>query len=241
MLLVTRINLCQLCFEKFHHIQKYLLESKAESAGVASCAKEEDEMNFTRLMLTATAGIAVAVTASAQTDKMAPIGRGEATIYRDAGFQGPAVFVGEAKSNLGLAWSVRSIRVRSGTWELCARTRFRAPCFKVSADENDLRRIYPLLYAVQSMRPTGYAPPVPQDPPAGTSLRGMSGEYFPAPGVNGYRILSCPNGNSTANCAAKTADNYCKSLGYGGSASQTQETVYSRVYLADVLCTRTGY
>jgi hypothetical protein len=172
---------------------------------------------------------------------MAPIGRGEATIYRDTGFQGPAVFVGEAKSNLGLAWSVRSIRVRSGTWELCARTRYRSPCFKVSADENDLRRVYPLLYAVQSMRPVGYAPPVQPDPPAGTSLRGMSGEFFPAPGRNGYRVLSCPTGNATSSCAASNADDYCKSIGYGGSASQTQETVYGRVYLADVLCTRTGY
>jgi hypothetical protein len=201
-------------------------------------------MNFTRLMLTATAGITLAATAGAQTDKMAPIGQGEATIYRDTGFQGPAVFVGEAKSSLGLAWPVRSIRVRSGTWELCARSRYRPPCFKVTSDENDLRRVYPLLYAVQSMRPMGgpqIQPPVQPNPTAGTSLRGMSAEFFPAPGTNGYRILSCPNGGSTANCAATTADSYCKSLGYGGSASQTQETVYSRVYLADVLCTRTGY
>lgn len=198
-------------------------------------------MTKTRLMLAAVAGLAIAATAAAQTDKMAPIGQGEATIYRDVGFQGPAVFVGEAKSDLQLNWPVRSIRVRSGTWELCARTRFRSPCARVSADEADLRRVSRLLYAVQSMRPVGYAPPVQPDPPAGTSLRGMSGEFFPAPGRNGYRILSCPNGNSTANCAAQTADNYCKSLGYGGSASQTQETVYSRVYLADVLCTRTGY
>jgi len=191
--------------------------------------------------LAVSAALAVAATAWAQTDKMAPIGRGEATIYRDLNFQGPAVFVGEAKENLGLAWPVRSIRVRSGTWELCARTRYRSPCAKVSADESDLRRVSRVLYAVQSMRPVGYAPPVQPDPPAGTSLRGMSGEFFPAPGRNGYRILSCPNGGSTANCAAQTADNYCKSLGYGGSASQTQETVYNRVYLADVLCTRTGY
>lgn len=196
---------------------------------------------YLKIALVASAALAVAAAAWAQTDKMAPIGRGEATIYRDTGFQGPAVFVGEAKSNLGLAWSVRSIRVRSGTWELCARTRFRSPCFKVSADENDLRRVYPLLYAVQSMRPVGYAPPVQPDPPAGASLRGMSAEFFPAPGRNGYRILSCANGGSTANCAARTADDYCKSIGYGGSASQTQETVYGRVYLADVLCTRTGY
>lgn len=201
-------------------------------------------MTKTRLMLAAFAGLAIAATAAAQTDKMAPMGQGEATIYRDAGFQGPAVYVGEAKENLGLAWPVRSIRVRSGLWELCARTRYRSPCARVSADEADLRQVSRLLYAVQSMRPLGgpqIQPPVQPNPPAGTSLRGMSGEYFPAPGVNGYRILSCPNGNSTANCAAKTADNFCKNLGYGGSASETQETVYSRVYLADVLCTRTGY
>ena len=201
-------------------------------------------MTKTRLMLAAFAGLAIAATAGAQTDKMAPIGQGEATIYRDLNFQGPAVYVGEAKENLGLAWPVRSIRVRTGLWELCARTRYRSPCARVSADEADLRRVSRLLYAVQSMRPLGgpqIQPPYQPDPPAGTSLRGMSGEFFPAPGVGGYRMLSCANGNSTANCAAQTADNFCKSVGYAGSASQTQETVNRRVYLADVLCTRTGY
>lgn len=199
-------------------------------------------MTKTRLILAAVAGLAVAATAAAQTDKMAPMGQGEATIYRDVGFQGPAVFVGEAKSDLQLNWPVRSIRVRSGTWELCARTRFRSPCARVSADEADLRRVSRLLYAVQSMRPVGYAPPVQPEPPVGASLRGMSSEFFPAPGDrNGRRVLSCSSGSATANCAARTADNYCKGLGWGGSASQTQETIYSRVYLADVLCTRTGY
>lgn len=198
-------------------------------------------MTKTRLILAVFVGLAIAATAAAQTDKMAPMGRGEATIYRDAGFQGPAVFVGEAKSNLGLAWSVRSIRVRSGTWELCARTRFRAPCFRVSADENDLRRVYPLLYAVQSMRPVGYAPPVQPEPPAGTSLRGMGAEFFPAPGRYNVRILSCANGNSTANCAARTADEFCRSAGWNGSKSESQESINGRVYLADVLCVRSGY
>ncbi len=201
-------------------------------------------MTSTRAILMSFALITLATGASAQTDKMAPVGRGEATIYRDLNFQGPAVFVGDAKSDLGLSWPVRSIRVRSGLWELCARSRYRSPCVRVSADEADLRRVSRLLYAVQSMRPLGgpqIQPPVQPDPPAGTSLRGISSEFFPAPGRNGYRILSCPNGNSTANCAAQTADDYCRNVGYGGSASQTQETVYSRVYLADVLCTRTGY
>lgn len=190
------------------------------------------------------AGTALALAGSAglaQTDKMAPNGRGEATVYRDTGFQGPAVYVGEAKSDLELSWPVRSIRVRSGTWELCARTRYRAPCARVSADEADLRRVNRLLYQVQSMRPLGGPPVQPIDPPAGTSLRGMAAEFFPAPGVNGYRIQSCPDGNSTANCAARTADNFCRGAGWNGSASEAQETVGRRVYLADVLCVRSGY
>ena len=179
-----------------------------------------------------------------QTDKMAPIGQGEATIYRDIGFQGPAVFVGEAKSDLQLAWSVKSIRVRSGTWELCARTRYRPPCTRVSADEADLRRVSRLMYAVQSMRPIGgpqIQPPVQPEPPAGASLRGMGAEFFPAPGRYNVRIISCPTGNSTANCAAKTADEFCRSVGWNGSKSESQETVNRRIYLADVLCVRSGF
>lgn len=200
-------------------------------------------MKKSTLSLLIAGGIAAAATASiAQTDKMAPMGRGEATIYRDANFSGPAVFVGEAKTNLALRWSVNSIRVKSGTWELCARTRYRAPCITVSADEPNIRRFAPQMMMVQSMRPLGYAPPVIEHPAAGTSLRGMAGEFFPAPGnSSGRRILACGYGSATANCAATTADSYCKSVGYAGSASQTMETVNGRVYLADVLCTRTGY
>lgn len=198
----------------------------------------------TRLMLAAFAGLAITATAGAQTDKMAPIGQGEATIYRDTGFQGPAVFVGEAKSDLQLNWPVRSIRVRTGLWELCARTRFRSPCVRVSADEADLRRVSRLLYAVQSMRPLGgpqIQPPVAPTPPAGASLRGMGAEFFPAPGQYNLRILSCTNGNSTANCAAQTADNFCRSAGWNGSKSESQESINGRVYLADVLCVRSGF
>ena len=184
----------------------------------------------------------IAAIAAAQTDKMAPNGQGEATIYRDQNFQGPAVFVGAANPDLKLSWNVKSIRVRSGTWELCARTRYRPPCAKVSSDEANLSKVNPLLYRVQSMRPLGVEPPPVQDPPAGPSLRGMSSEFFPAPGDrNGRRVLACARGSATANCGRDTADEYCRSLNWGGSASDTMETVGGRIYLADVLCTRTGY
>ena len=199
---------------------------------------------YIKTAITFAAALALTSPSWSQTDKMAPMGQGEATIYRDVGFQGPAVFVGEAKSDLQLAWPVRSIRVRTGLWELCARTRYRAPCARVSADEADLRRVSRLLYAVQSMRPLGgpqIQPPVQPEPPAGPSLRGMGAEFFPAPGRYNVRILSCPNGNSTANCAARTADEFCRSAGWNGSASESQETVNRRVYLADVLCVRSGF
>ena len=199
---------------------------------------------FIKSTLALMAALALAPAASSQTDKMAPNGQGEATIYRDTGFQGPAVFIGEAKSDLQMPWAVKSIRVRSGTWELCARTRFRAPCTRVSADEADLRRVSPLLYAVQSMRPIGgpqIQPPVQPEPPVGTSLRGMGAEFFPAPGRYNARIISCPTGNSTANCAARTADEFCRSAGWNGSKSESQETVNRRIYLADVLCVRSGF
>lgn len=197
-------------------------------------------MSIARLIFVAFAGTALAATATAQTDKMAPTGKSEATIYRDVGFQGPAVFVGEAKSDLQLSWSVKSIRVRTGTWELCARTRFRPPCAKVSSDEADLSRVSRVLYAVQSMRPLG-GPPVQSDPPSGPSLRGMAAEFFPAPGRYNMRIISCPTGNASASCAARTADEFCRSVGWSGSKSEAQETINRRIYLADVLCVRAGY
>lgn len=201
-------------------------------------------MNIPRLLFTAFAGVAIAAIATAQTDKMAAIGQGEATIYRDVGFQGPAVFVREAKSDLELSWTVRSIRVRTGTWELCARTRFRPPCARVSADEPDLSRVSRVLYTVQSMRPLGGQPaqlPAIPEPAAGPSLRGMAAEFFPAPGRYNVRILSCPSGNGTASCAARTADDFCRSVGWNGSKSESQETINRRNYLADVLCVNSGY
>ena len=54
-------------------------------------------------------------------------------------------------------------------------------------------------------------------------------------------MLACARGAATANCAAQTADNWCRSIGWNGSAREHMETVGGRVYLADVLCVRSGY
>lgn len=162
----------------------------------------------------------------------------EAIIYRDAGFNGPAVNVTQAQPNLGLAWRVNSIRVRSGRWELCERTNFRGTCRSYNADTpmlgNLLRGI-----TVQSIRPSGGSGGG-ETPGNNPSLRGMAAEFYPAPALQGRRVLACTRGSATANCAAQSADRFCQQFGWTGSARQAMETVSGRVYLADVLCSRTG-
>lgn len=76
-------------------------------------------------------------------------GGGEAVVYRDRDFSGPAVNVARARANLGLRWKVRSIRVERGTWQLCERANFEGKCFHIDRSQAQLpsdRR------TVQSMR-----------------------------------------------------------------------------------------
>jgi len=186
------------------------------------------------------AGLFASSSAQPPEDKM--LRPPEATIYRDAAYKGPAVFIGEEKSNLGLAWPVNSIRVASGRWELCERTRFRGQCRTVDRDTpmmgNILRGI-----TVQSIRPVGsggggWNP----NPPANDQVaRGNFAEFHTQPSQGNYRVLACTRGSATANCAAQTADTWCRSIGWNGSAREHMETVAGRIYLADVLCVRSGY
>ena len=98
---------------------------------------------------------------------------------------------------------------------------------------------------IQSIRPVGgggggggWNP----NPPANDQVaRGNFAEFHTQPARGNTRILACEYGSGTANCAAQTADNYCRSIGWNGSAREHMETVSGRVYLADVLCVRSGY
>ncbi|MBD3731467.1 MAG: hypothetical protein IE934_01935 [Sphingopyxis sp.] len=190
----------------------------------------------------AVSGAGLFATSSAQPPEDKMLRPPEATIYRDAAYKGPAVFIGEEKSNLGLAWPVNSIRVASGRWELCERTRFRGQCRTVDRDTpmmgNILRGI-----TVQSIRPVGsggggWNP----NPPANDQVaRGNFAEFHTQPSQGNYRVLACTRGSATANCAAQTADTWCRSIGWNGSAREHMETVAGRIYLADVLCVRSGY
>ncbi len=168
-----------------------------------------------------------------------------ATIYRDPGFRGPAVAVDRANPNLRLNFQVFSVRVNGGPWELCPQPNFRGACLMVGQSTSDLRRTYGWAGPLQSMRPADDGPPPFGPPPGGSSqsLRGMASEFFPAPrrGNSAQRVEACPGGSATANCASQSADRFCRSAGWNGSARELMETVNRRIYLADVLCVRSGF
>lgn len=169
-----------------------------------------------------------------------------ATIYRDSGFQGPAVAVEQANPNMRLNFQVQSIRITRGEWELCPEPNYRGKCLIVSQTTSDLRRTY---YGwtgrLQSMRPAGNGGGWGGGGGGNgqeRSLRGMASEFFPAPRQGNGRVLACPqSNNASAACASATADRFCQQRGWRGSARELMETENRRTYLADVLCVRSGY
>lgn len=193
-------------------------------------------------------GVALATgavaTAQDQDERRRPPGeqRAEATIYRDSNYRGPAVSVERAQSDLRLAWGVRSIRVRSGTWQLCPEANYRGNCITVDRDTPDLGLRLGLMRRLQSMRPLGSGGGGEDAVGDYRSLRGMASEFYPAPSVRGEgRVLGCRRGSATAACAKQSADQFCRQAGWNGSARQALETVGRSVYLADTLCVRSGY
>ena len=190
----------------------------------------------------ASIGAGFLATSNAQTVETERYRPPEATIYRDAAYKGPAVFIGEEKPNLGLAWPVNSVRVASGRWELCEKTRYRGNCRTIDRDTPMLGNILRGI-TIQSIRPVGNNGGGwnPQPPANDQIARGNFAEFHTQPSQGRYRVLACTSGSSTANCAARTADTWCRSIGWNGSAREHMETVSGREYLADVLCVRSGY
>lgn len=176
-------------------------------------------------------------------DKSVP----EAIIYRDPGYRGPAAAQSRADPDLGLAWPVHSVRVQRGTWELCSLPNFRGTCFTTSQSlaiiGNRLgfgNRLGSIRLALPDGGPGGGWGGGNLAPGTGRSLRGMAAQFYPDPTLRGKRVLACPQGAATSACAARSADEFCSRSGWTAAAREAMETVNRRVYLADVLCSRTG-
>jgi len=144
------------------------------------------------------------------------------------------VRVTRPEPNLGLSWSVRSIRVHSGVWELCTQRDYQGRCTVVAATEPDLRRTG-FSGELRSMRPTSQ--PTPSGDP---SLTGMAAEFRPTPTLNGRRVLACERSRMSTACAAQSADRYCRAIGSRRSAHQLTRTEGGRTVLVDVLCVRSA-
>src|SRR3546814_8867172 len=140
----------------------------------------------------ASLGAGARVSSSAQQPQQDRMYRpAEATIYRDAAYRGPAVFIGEEKPNLGLAWPVNSLRVASGAWELCEKTRLRGTCRTVVRDTPILGHILRVI-TVRSMRPIGgtdvYPAPLTNDQCICVNFA----EFHTQPTKRGTRDLTYP-------------------------------------------------
>jgi len=200
-----------------------------------------------RLFFTGLAALSILVAtslpgqSSAQTqERMSPVRDAEATIYRDPNFQGPAMAVQRAQPDLRLAWPVYSVRVARGAWQLCSAPNFQGNCVTVTRNEPNISGRFGRGNVLRSIRPISNGPGGPVVGNPGQSLRGMAAEFYPKPMDGRSRVLACQRGSATANCAAQTADQFCRAHGWTASAREAMETEARRVYLADVLCTRTG-
>src|SRR3546814_16984963 len=95
---------------------------------------------------------------------------------------------------------------------------------------------------IQSIRPVGGGGGGGNpNPPANDRVaRGNFAELHTQPGERNYRVLARPRGSATANCAAQTADNWCRSVGWNGSARVHRETVNGSLHPADSLVPSPG-
>lgn len=186
---------------------------------------------------TALAITAVAITASTAVAQTGPF-NGEAIVYRGRDFSGPAVAVGADQENLGLSWSVNSVRVVSGRMQLCSAPRFRGTCRIVAQSYPDLTPLGLPGNRVQSMRPV--AAVATFDAPGlsvhGPALEGSAAQFYATPMEDGLRVQACPRATASPACARQHAQAFCERRGYYRSVYESTEGVADVTFLADVLC-----
>lgn len=151
--------------------------------------------------------------------------RDQIIFFSEPGFGGARYSVNSARPNVTVPYLVRSIVVLQGDrWEVCTRSEYRN-CVTLSGSNRSTNLL------VRSVRPLDEF----NGSVGGQSLQGMATRYYPAPTLNGRRIRVVP---ATADRAQDRADRFCKRAGYNYARYQLLQTVSGRVYLADVLCTR---
>ena len=162
------------------------------------------------------------------------------TLYVDRFYRGDVQSFGAAQPQLPQTLTPQSLKI-SGRWEACSEPRFKGRCIEIDRD-------YPVAvgldanFRVASLRPlaagAGAGKPAVSVSPGGTSIIGVASAYWPAPTYGSERVLACPSGKTSLNCARETAEDLCRRAGYRALRYWQLQTVDERVYLADVLCIR---
>lgn len=179
--------------------------------------------------------IAVALSAGAVGAAEVP----QLTLFSDRFYRGDAQRFTADQPQLS-AITPQSLKIE-GRWELCSDSDFKGQCMEVD-------RNYPVAaglgsgFSLKSLRHLpaggGAGKPAASVIPGGTSLIGVASRYWTAPTYGRERILACPNGTSNFNCGHDTAEEMCRRAGYRSVRYWQLQTVDTRVYLADILCTR---
>ncbi len=162
------------------------------------------------------------------------------TLYGERFYRGESQSFTADQPRLAVPISPQSLSI-VGRWELCSGKDFDGRCIEIDRD-------YPVEaglgdgFTVRSLRQLvpgqGAGKPTAGVQPGGTSITGVASRYWPAPSYGRERILACPNGKPSFNCAHDTAEDMCRRAGYRVVRYWQLQTVDSRVYLADILCTR---
>ena len=162
------------------------------------------------------------------------------TLFSERFYRGDGQSFTAAQPRLPRAVAPQSLTI-TGRWELCSEAAFKGRCIEIDRD-------YPVSagldsgFKVNSLRPLapgeGAGKPAAGVTPGGTSIIGVASAYWPAPTYGSERVLACPSGKANLNCAHDTAEALCRRAGYRALRYWQLQTVGTRVYLADILCTR---
>ncbi len=174
-------------------------------------------------------------------------GRGELLLFSQTGFGGQRFDLYSAApnfANAGFNDQARSL-VANGPWLVCADADFQNRCERVEGEVWDLSAIG-LAGRISSARPLdpgsdwggGYSPPYGGGPGYGTdaALAGRTAAFYPSPTYDGHPIPACANGGSGSSCAQRTADDFCRTVGYRGARYFSAQGRGRNAALEDVLC-----
>ena len=161
-------------------------------------------------------------------------------LFADRFYRGETQVFTADQPHLATPLKPQSLRI-IGRWEICNDDDFKGRCIEIDRD-------YPVEaglgegFAVRSVRllapGQGAGKPTAGVQPGGSSIAGVASRYWPAPTYGSERILACPDGKASFNCAHDTAEDMCRRAGYRVVRYWQLQTVEGRAYLADILCTR---